>query len=520
MPIGGTSDANVDHNYGSKLHNDTDIQRVVRVHMHKLPFEHSVKAAITGDQCNKVLEFPYSAYFVQHAEQRVVYEYPWLAWSRVKSAPVDAPLLDQFVFGALVSPTTVMSVQTEEDYVQWTIGEMYSTHLEHGDEDDSLVQVYGKHNKSGNNLSSLYSLDTAVLFSSPITILPENTQFSNHDKIRHCVVCVMQISETQFVVVRYFGDEFETVTCSSSIRVLPVALVHIDPLSGSQKIGKLLSKTPGLTHTPAPAAVPKVSKNFYTTQANDMQHKWVVALVNEHGAQFCCGVLVGARHVLTAKHCSLSSGKFTVRVGGLSLNKPEEFIIRDVARIIAHPQADVMIVELDKPIEGVKPIQVNADPYVPTPGTSVVVLGWGKTPDSVLARVNVPILSTQQCLHSDSRFDANLEICAGLLNIGEKDACAGDSGGPLVVTGQDGNVLAGITSHGKGCGLKGQAGVYVKAAAVASWIALHVPDVTTVPPLQPVVVENFTTFSDGHIVVMLVLLGGLVAYVIFQSGIS
>lgn len=60
-------------------------------------------------------------------------------------------------------------------------------------------------------------------------------------------------------------------------------------------------------------------------------------------------------------------------------------------------------------------------------------------------------------------------VCAGHLD-GRIDTCTGDSGGPLtcVVNGQ--HVLYGITSWGKGCGRRGQPGMYTKITKFLRWI--------------------------------------------------
>lgn len=56
-----------------------------------------------------------------------------------------------------------------------------------------------------------------------------------------------------------------------------------------------------------------------------------------------------------------------------------------------------------------------------------------------------------------------------------KDTCQGDSGGPLVcmVEGEDEELvytLVGVTSFGKGCGVKGIPGVYTEVADYLDWI--------------------------------------------------
>ena len=83
-------------------------------------------------------------------------------------------------------------------------------------------------------------------------------------------------------------------------------------------------------------------------------------------------------------------------------------------------------------------------------------------------------------------IDFNLnedELCAGLphnsrqgKNLKEnfvtapgKDACQGDSGGPLICSIDDKAILAGVVSHGSGCGEEGKPGIYGKVDYFNDW---------------------------------------------------
>ena len=50
-----------------------------------------------------------------------------------------------------------------------------------------------------------------------------------------------------------------------------------------------------------------------------------------------------------------------------------------------------------------------------------------------------------------------------------KDACQGDSGGPLICSINEKAILAGVVSHGSGCGDAGKPGIYAKVDFFKEW---------------------------------------------------
>lgn len=110
----------------------------------------------------------------------------------------------------------------------------------------------------------------------------------------------------------------------------------------------------------------------------------------------------------------------------------------------------------------------------PKANETATITGWGITVEDddgmgseVLQVIQLPVLDQEDCKKSfvvegvtDTMF------CAGLLNVGGKDACTGDSGGPLVVDG----VVAGIVSWSKGCARPDRPGVYTDVASFLDWI--------------------------------------------------
>ena len=51
-----------------------------------------------------------------------------------------------------------------------------------------------------------------------------------------------------------------------------------------------------------------------------------------------------------------------------------------------------------------------------------------------------------------------------------KDACQGDSGGPLICSMNEKAILAGVVSHGSGCGEAGKPGIYAKMDFFKEWL--------------------------------------------------
>merc|ERR1711915_574298 len=102
------------------------------------------------------------------------------------------------------------------------------------------------------------------------------------------------------------------------------------------------------------------------------------------------------------------------------------------------------------------------------------VSGWGtleeggNTP-SVLMKVDVPVITDDECRNDYSQSEIkDSMICAGLKE-GGKDSCQGDSGGPFVCH-DDGDYLAGIVSWGYGCARPNQPGVYTEVSYFVDWI--------------------------------------------------
>ncbi|MEU2672111.1 serine protease [Streptomyces sp. NPDC007164] len=224
---------------------------------------------------------------------------------------------------------------------------------------------------------------------------------------------------------------------------------------------------------------------------------WVVALSSRdrfgdaRAGQFCGGVVVAPKKVLTAAHC-LSHEALGVDVGS----------VRDL-RIIAGRDAlrgtggqevpvretwtnpgfnpatnagDLAVLTLADALPGksVIPMAETGDEAY-APGTAAVVYGWGDTTGnsdyaSSLRSAKVSVLPDTACAQAypggrNGTYDASAMLCAGEL-LGGYDACQGDSGGPLVARGR----LIGLVSWGNGCARAGSPGVYTRISAAIGWM--------------------------------------------------
>uniref|UniRef100_A0A8D8A3C6 Trypsin eta n=1 Tax=Culex pipiens TaxID=7175 RepID=A0A8D8A3C6_CULPI len=243
----------------------------------------------------------------------------------------------------------------------------------------------------------------------------------------------------------------------------------------------------------ASATEPKIIGGFPAEQGDTLHQVSIRFRVLDEKAfgrgHICGGSLINNRTVLTAAHCAvdLANGmRFpasTFRVVGGSVERmrmTENTVVVGVDKVFVHAgfdtvttANDIALMILSTPVPDghptLQPIErVTSQPAV---ATSCQTSGWGTTkfdqnasPSSLLA-VNVTVQSTTEC-NSAGSYNGHLVpgmFCAGQT---DKDACQGDSGGPLVCDGK----LAGVVSHGRGCGWEGYPGIYSDVAYYRNWI--------------------------------------------------
>ncbi|CAI5745921.1 unnamed protein product [Peronospora destructor] len=193
------------------------------------------------------------------------------------------------------------------------------------------------------------------------------------------------------------------------------------------------------------------------------------------GANFCAGVLIGPSHVLTRTSCIPHNIRW-VSVGSDSYTGDKDGEQIKVAAFLVHPnntnyhRNDFLILELELKTT-IKPVELDQVKSIVTPGMIATRLGWNHTTvEAVQSRylqsVEVQLVSNEVCSKELTVDETNL--CSR--GVSAIKSCTGDKGGAVIVKQKKHDVLVGIVSGNKGCGVVGGMSVYSRVSAVRPWI--------------------------------------------------
>ncbi|XP_076014517.1 chymotrypsin-like elastase family member 3B [Genypterus blacodes] len=258
-------------------------------------------------------------------------------------------------------------------------------------------------------------------------------------------------------------------------------------------LGLLLLQAAYVYGCGTPAVQPNIDRVVNGEDAKAHSWPWQISLQSKHGSRFhhiCGGTLIAPRWVMTAGHCIMPGSVMRVVLGEHDMTAQEgSEQIRDVLRIVVHPQWDIVhvadgndiaLLKLDKsPImnENVGVACLPKAGEIPRHGAPCYISGWGNLythgpmPDK-LQQALLPVVEYSVCSSADW-WSVNVRttmVCAG----GDtKSGCNGDSGGPLNCMGEDGRwYVQGVTSFvsTRACNELKKPTVFTRTSHFTDWL--------------------------------------------------
>jgi hypothetical protein len=243
--------------------------------------------------------------------------------------------------------------------------------------------------------------------------------------------------------------------------------------------------------TAVPATTPRISGGTITEPG---QYPYFTTLAS----RMCGSTLIHPDILMTAGHCQKAyAAERLVFVGAHEVHGTQVVTAAETRLLIRqypHPNTDFVwwrndltLFKLDRPANSL-PVQLNSDPDVPSPNSTLTVIGFGATRterlSDFLQEVDLYAVDPDTCRRQYSNVnpeavDPATMVCASH-PLPDHDSCPGDSGGPLLdkVTGEE----VGIVSFGMGCGDPNYPGVYTRISAYTNWIHDRICELSAVPP--------------------------------------
>ncbi|MBQ4877759.1 trypsin-like serine protease [Pseudoalteromonas luteoviolacea] len=221
--------------------------------------------------------------------------------------------------------------------------------------------------------------------------------------------------------------------------------------------------------------------------------------LQEDGEHKCGVSFIGENRVLTAAHCIDSAyyvfdtyiDSLQVKFEGHDLKEDSQWTTYQVTQIVTHDHYDwayadaanadksydIAILELDRPVENIKPIKL-ADMQIReslTSSDTLRTMGWGKIDDGTkahkLREVDLQYVPNVLCKKFEyyDKSVTDLMMCAGAINTNES-TCNGDSGGPLIVKRDNEWIQVGIVNFGIACGKNGHPTVFADIGTLSGWL--------------------------------------------------